>query len=52
MNLFRERDSKIGVMTEAVGGTGASGVVRVESDAVRDARKKRLITVGYVVALF
>ena len=47
MNLFRERDSKIGgVITEAVGGAGVTDVIRVDDDESREARKKRLISVG------
>ncbi len=33
MNLFRERESKIGgVITEAVGGAGVTDVIRVDDD--------------------
>ncbi len=47
MNLFRERESKIGgVITEAVGGAGVTDVIRVDDDETREARKKRLISVG------
>jgi len=48
MNLFHERESKFGgVVTEAIGGTGVTDIIRVDDDASREARKKRLITVGY-----
>ncbi|KAF8159611.1 WD40-repeat-containing domain protein [Crassisporium funariophilum] len=47
MNLFRERDSKLGgIVTEAVGGAGVSDIIRVDDDESRQARKKRLISVG------
>ncbi|KAF9531734.1 WD40 repeat-like protein [Crepidotus variabilis] len=49
MNLFRERESKIGLVTEAVGGGGVSDVIRVESEVARETRKKRLIVVGQQV---
>ena len=48
MNLFRERASKLGgIITEAVGGGGVTDVIRVDDDESREARKKRLISVGY-----
>ncbi|KAJ3517759.1 hypothetical protein NLJ89_g314 [Agrocybe chaxingu] len=47
MNLFRERASKLGAtVTEAVGGGGVTDIIRVEDDASREARKRRLISVG------
>lgn len=46
MNLFRERESTLGPVTEAVGGAGVTGVVRIENDQSREERRKRLITVG------
>lgn len=46
MNLFRERESTLGSVTEAVGGTGVTGVVRIENEQSRTERGKRLITVG------
>ncbi|KAF8817499.1 pre-rRNA-processing protein IPI3 [Phlegmacium glaucopus] len=46
-NLFRERASKLGgIITEAVGGAGVGDVIRVDDDESREARKKRLISVG------
>ena len=48
MNLFRERVSKLGgITTEAVGGAGVADIIRVDDDEIREARKKRLISVGY-----
>lgn len=48
MNLFRERASKMGgTMTEAVGGAGVTDVIRVDDEESREARKRRLISVGY-----
>lgn len=48
MNLFRERASKSGgIVTEAIGGAGVTDVIRVDDDENREARKKRLISVGY-----
>ena len=48
MNLFRERASKLGgITTEAVGGAGVTDIIRVEDDDTREARKKRLFSVGY-----
>lgn len=48
MNLFRERASKFGgITTEAVGGAGVTDIIRVDDDETREARKKRLISVGY-----
>jgi pre-rRNA-processing protein IPI3 len=48
MNLFRERASKLGGITmEAVGGAGVTDIIRVDDDDTREARKKRLISVGY-----
>ena len=48
MNLFRERASKLGgITTEAVGGAGVTDIIRVDDDETREARKKRLISVGY-----
>lgn len=53
MNLFRERTSKLGgIVTEAVGGAGVTDVIRVDDDEIREARKKRLICVGYFFLLF
>ena len=47
MNLFYERESKLGgTVVEAVGGAGVTDVIRHESDQSREARKKRLISVG------
>ena len=48
MNLFHERASKLGgTITEAVGGAGVTDVIRVDDEESREARKKRLISVGY-----
>ena len=48
VNLFRERASKLGgIITEAVGGAGVTDVIRVDDDESHEARKKRLISVGY-----
>ena len=45
--MFRERESKLGgIVTEAVGGAGVTDVIRIDDDAIREARKKRLIKVG------
>lgn len=47
MNMFQERESKVGgSVTEAVGGAGVTDVIRADDDDSREARKKRLITVG------
>lgn len=47
MNLFRVREDKFGrAVTEAVGGTGISDVIRINDDD-QDATRKRLISVGY-----
>ena len=47
VNMFRERESKLGgIVTEAVGGAGVTDVIRIDDDATREARKKRLIKVG------
>ena len=53
MNLFRERASKLGgIVTEAVGGAGVTDIIRVDDDETREARKKRLISVGYSFFFF
>jgi pre-rRNA-processing protein IPI3 len=47
MNLFRDRETKAGgIITEAVGGGGVTDIIRVDDDENREARKKRLISVG------
>lgn len=47
MNLFRERETKLGgIVTEAIGGGGVTDIIRVDDDENREARKKRLISVG------
>jgi pre-rRNA-processing protein IPI3 len=47
MNLFRERETKLGgIITEAIGGAGVTDIIRVDDDESREARKKRLISVG------
>jgi hypothetical protein len=52
MNLFRERASKFGgIITESVGGAGVTDIIRVDDDVTREARKKRLISVGYSLFL-
>lgn len=44
VNLFRERDSRHGgKIIEALGGAGATDIIRVDDDNVA---KTRLITVG------
>lgn len=49
MNLFRERENKLGgTVTEAIGGAGVTDIIRIDDEDSRQARKKRLITVGYV----
>ncbi|KAF8967688.1 WD40 repeat-like protein [Flammula alnicola] len=51
MNLFRERESKVGgVVTEAIGGAGVTDIIRVDNDETREARKKRLISVGQPIS--
>ncbi|KAF8202202.1 WD40-repeat-containing domain protein [Pholiota molesta] len=51
MNLFRERASKMGgTVTEAVGGAGVTDVIRVDDEESREARKKRLISVGHPIS--
>ncbi|KAF4610801.1 hypothetical protein D9613_006895 [Agrocybe pediades] len=51
MNLFHERESKVaGVVTEAIGGTGVTDIIRVDDETSRQARKKRLITVGQSIS--
>ncbi|PPQ62868.1 hypothetical protein CVT24_006266 [Panaeolus cyanescens] len=51
MNMFIERESKIGgLVTEAVGGAGVMDVIRADDEASREARKKRLITVGHPIS--
>ncbi|PFH51950.1 hypothetical protein AMATHDRAFT_58182 [Amanita thiersii Skay4041] len=46
MNLFRQREGKLGGHNiEAVGGAGIHDVIRID-DNVRDAQKKRLISIG------
>ncbi|PPR03196.1 hypothetical protein CVT26_008044 [Gymnopilus dilepis] len=51
VNMFRERESKLGgIVTEAVGGAGVTDVIRIDDDATREARKKRLIRVGQPIA--
>ncbi|KAF9480515.1 WD40 repeat-like protein [Pholiota conissans] len=51
MNLFRERMSNIGGMVaEAIGGAGVTDVIRVDDDESREARKKRLISVGHPIS--
>jgi len=47
MNLFREREAKLGgIVTEAIGGGGVTDIIRVDDDENRETRKKRLISVG------
>ncbi|KDR80579.1 hypothetical protein GALMADRAFT_240898 [Galerina marginata CBS 339.88] len=51
MNLFHERDFKVGgTVSEAIGGAGVTDIIRVDDDASREARKKRLIIVGQPIA--
>jgi hypothetical protein len=48
VNLFRQRDDKLGSSaTEAVGGAGVTDVIRVGEQEPK-ATKKRLISVGFV----
>jgi pre-rRNA-processing protein IPI3 len=48
VNLFRQRDDKLGSsVTEAVGGAGVTDVIRVGEQEPK-ATKKRLISVGFV----
>ncbi|TFK39957.1 WD40-repeat-containing domain protein [Crucibulum laeve] len=50
MNLFRQRDSKFGGQAiEAIGGAGVTDIIRVDDDS-REAKKKRLISVGYPIS--
>ncbi|KAF8909331.1 WD40-repeat-containing domain protein [Gymnopilus junonius] len=47
VNMFRERETKMGgILTESIGGAGVTDVIRIDDDASREARKKRLIKVG------
>lgn len=49
MNLFRYRDTKSGgQFTEAIGGAGLSDIIRVGEED-RETRKRRLISVGWVL---
>lgn len=51
MNLFRERETKLGgIVTEAIGGGGVTDIIRVDDDESREARKKRLISVGQPIS--
>ncbi|KAF5316035.1 hypothetical protein D9619_006353 [Psilocybe cf. subviscida] len=51
MNLFRERENKLGgTVTEAIGGAGVTDIIRIDDEDSRQARKKRLITVGQPIS--
>lgn len=49
MNLFRERESKFGPGATAIGGAGASDVIRFENDKTREEKRKRTISVESVL---
>lgn len=51
VNLFRQRDDKLGRAMEAVGGAGSTDIIRI-TDEDQQASRRRLITVGYVFISF
>ncbi|KAL1738639.1 WD40-repeat-containing domain protein, partial [Schizophyllum fasciatum] len=50
VNLFRDADEKSRIPAEAVGGAGLSDIIRIE-DIPAEARRKRLISVGYEIVI-
>lgn len=49
MNLFREYESKFGLGVEAIGGAGPTDVIRFENHETRKERRKRMISVEFVL---
>ena len=49
MNLFRECESKFGPIAEAIGGAGATDVIRFEDEKTRNEKRKRMISVEFVL---